>query len=372
MQRGRILSWSLTKYVSLDVLFTFFSGTTIFLLIMLMLQAIRLAEFVVVHQVALADVGRLSVYLGLSFLPVAVPLAFLFAVLMGMSRANSEGEILALQVNGISLPQIYLPTGIFSVFVSLTCLYTSLYSVPKGNRAFELLYTKLGSDRVMSALKPGVFMEGFFGLVLFAEQIVPIKNEMKRVFIYDERDEAHPLAITAQAGLLRNNAEKGLLTLRLTDGAIHFDKKVDDGVEQKINFNVYDINLELAPTGDGWRAYTPPSYSYPQLVTRIRETAHDPPYHRQLQVELHRRFSMAFACFVFGALGFLIGIFSQRGIRSTAIILCISVAVVYWLAFLAANALAVTGWIWPWLGVWMPNFVFLALTIFYYRRRARA
>jgi len=367
----RFFSWYLTKYVYKEVLFSFIAGTSIFLLIMLMFQVIRLSEFVVEHHVAIQDVGRLSLYLMLSFLPLAVPVAFLFAVLMGISRANSEGEILALQVNGISLGQIFAPLAGFSVLVSSVCLYTSLYTVPRGNRAFELLITKLGNERVMAALKPGVFMEGFYGLVLFAEQIIPIKNEMKRIFIYDERDEGHPLAITAQAGLLKTEQEKGYLTLRLTNGAIHVEKKQAAGIQQKIEFDVYDINLELAPTGDNWRAYSPPSFNYEQLKHRIQETLHDPPQHRQLQVELHRRFSLSFACIVFAALGFFIGTNSQRGVRSAAILLCLLVALVYWISYLAANALAVEGWLIPWFGIWLPNALFLGVAYWSYRRYGR-
>ncbi len=76
---------------------------------MLFLQAIRLMEFVVVHQVGMADVGRIVAALGLSFVPLAMPIAYLFAVLLGVSRANSEGEILALQVSGIRIRDVFFP-----------------------------------------------------------------------------------------------------------------------------------------------------------------------------------------------------------------------------------------------------------------------
>jgi lipopolysaccharide export system permease protein len=359
----------MTKFLAKEVLFSFLGGTSIFLLIMLMFQAIRLSEFVVVHQVAMIDVGRLSVFLMLSFLPIAVPIAFLFAVLMGISRANSEGELLALQVNGFSVAQIYFPLGLFSIFVSFFCLYTSLYTVPQGNRSFELLITKLGNERVMASLKPGVF-KGFYGMTVFAEHIVPMKKEMKRIFLYDEREEMHPLAITAQAGILKEVPEKGLLTLRLTNGTIYVDKKIPDGIEQKIDFEVYDINLNVSERGDSWRDYSPPSFNYPQLRQRLQETIHDPPAYRKLQVELHRRFALSFSCLVFSALGFFIGALSTRGIRSTAIILCLLVAVVYWLAYVAANALALGGLVWPWVGIWSPNVLFGILSVYcYYRYR---
>lgn len=365
----RFLTWSAARYVGRDVLVGFIGGTTIFIFIMLMFQVIRLSDFVVVHNVGIKDVGRLSAYLMLSFIPIAIPVAFLFSVLMGVSRANSEGEILALQVNGISLFQVFAPLAIFSVFISLVCLYCALYLVPQGNRLFELLITKLGQERVMSTLKPGVFQEGFYGLVLYSEQLVPSRNEMKRVFIYDEREGDHPLAITAKAGLLKNlKPGDDALTLRLSDGTIHVDRKMTSQLLQKIDFDLYDINLDVSEKGDGWRAYSPPSYNYQQLKAQLIETAHDPLTHRQLLVELHRRFSLSFSCVVFAALGFAISIFSQRGIRSTAILVCLLVGVVYWLSYLVANALAAGGWIVPWLGIWLPNFLFLLLAYFFYRR----
>ncbi len=367
--RSRPFTWRLTKYVANEVLFSFVVGTTIFLLIMLMFQAIRLSEFIVLHQVALIDVARISIYLMLSFLPIAIPIAFLFAILMGISRANSEGEILALQVNGISLGQIYSPLAFFSLIVTGICLYTALWTVPQGNRSFEVMISKLRNERVMSALKPGVFMEGFYGLVLFAEHIVPVKNEMKRVFLYDEREEKHPLFITAQSGILRNPSEKGVLTLRLTNGTIHMERKQRDGVQQLIDFKVYDINLDVGgEAGEGGLDYSPPSLTYPQLTKRLEETVHDIPTHRKLLIEFHRRFSLSFSCVVFSALGFAIATLSHRGIRSTAVVLCMAVALVYWLSYIAANALAISGWVSPWLGVWLPNFLFSIVAWFCYRR----
>lgn len=368
--KPRLFSWYLTKFVATEVLVSFLLGTSIFLFIMLMFQAIRLSEFVVVHQVAPWDVGRLSLFLMLSFLPIAVPIAFLFAVLMGISRANSEGEILALQVSGISIGQIYLPLGVFSILLSLFCLYLAMYFVPRGNRAFELLITKLGSERAIADLKPGVFLEGFHGLVLFVEHIVPSKNEMKRVFIYDERDEEHPLAISAQAGILRPTPDKSILTLRLTHGSIYVDNRQHIPKQQRIDFDVYDINLDIPVVGDSWRDYSPPSYNYPRLMKRIDETRHDPPAHRQLLVELHRRFSLSFTCIVFSALGFFIGVISQRGIRSTAVLLCLVVGLIYWLSYIAANALALAGWVLPWLGIWIPNLFFGAIAVGLYLRRS--
>lgn len=367
--QSRYFSWHVTRYMLKDVLFSFLVGTSIFLLIMLMFQVIRLSEFVVLHQVSVRDVGALCFDMMLSFVPIAVPVAFLFSVLMSISRANSEGEIVAFQVSGFSLKQLFSPVAALSLLVTAFCLWASLYFVPRGNRAFELLIERIGNEHVMSQLKPGIFQEGFFGLTLFAEHIVPLKNEMKRIFIYDEREENLPLIVTAQAGILRSSPERGSLTLRLSNGSIHVDRRRGDGIQQKIDFEVYDINLNIADRADGGREYSMPSYTYPQLKQRLKETVNDPQENRSLFVEIHRRISLSFSCIVFAALGFTIGTGNQRGVRSTAIVFCIFVALIYWIAYLATNALSSAGWVAPWLGIWVPNFLFLGLSYHFYRRQ---
>jgi len=369
--RWPLITPHLFIYICREILPTFFLGTAIFLFIMLMFQAIRLSEFLVEHQVGFLAVFKISAYLLLSFLPIAVPIAFLFAVLMGVSRIHSEGEILALQSSGVSLPQIFLPIAILSFLVTGLCTYWSLYTVPKGNRAFELMITRLGSEHVISQMRPGVFQEGFFGLVILADQITPVKNELRKVFIFDRREEDQPLTITAKGGLLRSDFQDGLLTLRLSDGTIYLDQKDPDGPQKKIDFDVYDINLELTPRGGGWRDYSPPSYNFAQLKQRMIELKADGPSYRQLLVEAHRRFSLSFACVVFAGLGFAIGLASQRGIRSTAIILCLFLGTVYWLSYVGASSYALTGGAAPWLGVWAPNFIFLVLAGWLYQRFAK-
>jgi lipopolysaccharide export system permease protein len=352
--------WLLFKFISLDVLVSFILGSAVFIFLMLTFQAIRLSEFLVIHQAGLSDILKITVYLLLSFVPIALPVAFLFAVLIGISRASADGEILALYMAGLSRIRIFTPVGCISVIVGTVCAYLSLYTVPRANRSFELMITKIDSERIIASLKPGVFLHGFYGLVLLAEQIIPGQNKMKRVFIYDNRDNTHPLTITAKDGVLKDFPDKGIRTLRLSNGTIHLEKDAHSVNQQKIDFKIYDINLQAGEDSSAWRDYSPPSYDYSQLAKRISETSADPPIHNRLLIELHRRLSLAFSVFIFGVLGFVLGARSQRGLRSSAIVLCLFIGLLYWLSYVVANALAATGWVLPWAGIWTPNILLLA------------
>lgn len=365
---SRGFSFYLFKYAFKEIGFSFIFGSLIFLFIMLMFQVIRLSEFAVEHQVSLVDLWTIARSLLLSFTPIALPVSFLFCVLLGVSRANSDGEMIGFQAQGISLVSVFVPFCVLSLGLSFFVLYLSFYTVPKGNREFELMIEKVGNEKAMSALKPGVFLDGFFGLVLFAEQIVPVKNELKNVFIFDDREPENPLAITADSGLLQREASNGFLTLRLNQGTIYCEKKYEAPYQQKVNFDVYDINLKLKEAGNSWRAYSLPSYNYDQLIEQLRGVIPDPAHRRNVETEVHRRFSLSFSCLIFSALGFFIGILSHKGIRSTAVLICLLVALVYWLAYIVATGLASESR-WPVsLLVWIPNLIFLIVSYLCYRK----
>ncbi len=369
--RFSLLSPRLYLFSWAEILPSFLVGTTLFLLILLMAQAIRLSEFLVANQVSIRDVALLCWYLSWSLVGSVIPMAFLFSVLLGISRAHSEGETLALQFSGVSLPQAFGPVAVLSFLVSLVSVYFSMYPVPHGNRKFELMVTRLSQEKVMEALRPGVFIGGFHGLTLYAEQVIPAKNEMRRVFLFDDRDEAHPLAITAKKAVILSNPYEGLLLLRLSDGSVYEDIRKATADLLRIDFEVHDINLSHAPLGEPWREYSPLSFNYGQLKNRLKELKGDPAGQRTLQVEFHRRISLGFSCFIFGALGFFLSLVSQKGVRGGAIILCTVVGICYWLFLVAANAIAARGWGVPWLMVWIPNFLFALLALFAYRKVSR-
>lgn len=361
-------SFSLSRYLFREIVPPFLLGTILFVMILLLFQAIRLMEFVIGNQVPLADVTALSFHLMMTFLPVAIPVSFLFAVLMAISRAQSEGEIMALEVSGTSLRQVIVPVVAIGALVALGSVQLALYRAPRSNRAFELLITRLGSERVVAQIKSGVFNTGFHGMTLYAEQVKPLRSELTRVFLYDERDETRPLAIVADAGVLRQIPEKGRLLLRLTNGAIHPLRTQFTALQQKIEFDLYDIYLDIAGSATWTRPYSMPSFDYPQLRDQIAAAPAGTVQYRRLVVELHRRYALAFSAVVFAALGFATALRGRRGVRSGAIVLCLFVGLVYWLSFLASNAVALRGFADPRLIVWAPNIAFLALSYGAYRK----
>jgi Predicted permeases len=88
-------------------------------------------------------------------------------------------------------------------------------------------------------------------------------------------------------------------------------------------------------------------------------------------VEIHKKFSIPFACITFGVLGLPLGITNRRGGKSSGFSLSIAIIVAYYLMITNGEELASSGEIAPWFGMWAPNILFLGLGVYLLSRANR-
>src|SRR4051812_22541652 len=96
-------------YLVSEVLGPFTGALIFFLFISLMFQALRLTEFFIVHGVPGGMLLKMAGLLGLSFMPTALPVAFLVAVLVAFGRLSADGELVAMKACGIGVTRLAVP-----------------------------------------------------------------------------------------------------------------------------------------------------------------------------------------------------------------------------------------------------------------------
>jgi lipopolysaccharide export system permease protein len=80
-------------------------------------------------------------------------------------------------------------------------------------------------------------------------------------------------------------------------------------------------------------------------------------------VEFHKRFALPVAAIVFVLVGFPLGIRSQArggGGRGVALAASLAIVVSYYIVFTTLEGMSLRGRIPPWLGIWLPDAIFLA------------
>src|SRR4051794_35482679 len=97
------------RYLLAEVIGPFFGGIVFFVFLSLMFQALRLTEFFIVHGVPGGTLSKMALLMSLSFLPTALPIAFLIAVLVAFGRLSADSELVALKANGLSVHRMARP-----------------------------------------------------------------------------------------------------------------------------------------------------------------------------------------------------------------------------------------------------------------------
>jgi LPS export ABC transporter permease LptG/LPS export ABC transporter permease LptF len=97
-----------------------------------------------------------------------------------------------------------------------------------------------------------------------------------------------------------------------------------------------------------------------------------PEDYRSLLVEIHKKFSIPFACIIFGILGLPLGLSFQRAGKSAGYVLGLVIFLIYYVLLMNGEVLADKGKVSPFLGMWAANIVFGIVGIIMLFHRARA
>ncbi len=196
-------------------------------------------------------------------------------------------------------------------------------------------------------------------------------SEWKRVILADitppEKREAgqadrgdSPLVMLApDARAVAETADNRIL-LGLKDVSIY-----ELGKEAKFNNDTSpDKRMSLQASRPEERGNTRPvteMASMPLYRLAYRKHGEDPKLIREARVELNQRVALPLACLLLTLAGMPLGITSRRGGKSSAVILTMVIAFIYYIGMAGLNRMALEGAVRPELAVWLPNLAFMLL-----------
>lgn len=335
---------------------SFILGLAIFVSIILMFQVLRLTDFALTHGVPIKVIAEIIGYVIISMLPILFPMALLFSIILTYGRLSQDSEIVAMKAAGLHMGVILLPAVVLATLIGVLSAQMSFNIAPWGNRQFEVLFYRIAHTRAGVVLKQGTFSEGFFDMVVYANEVDSEEGKLKKIFIYDAKSGDLPLTIIAKAGEIIPDPERpgNDILLRLTDGDIHRQAQA----HTKIKFDSYDIRLS-EPVREYTTSKAPQSLTLQEVRERLSLGVKEPDEKRALQTEMHKRWAIAVLCLVFALIGVGLGTTTNRRAAKTGgVILCIGLIIAYWILYVAAEGMARSGTAPVALAIWAPNFIF--------------
>jgi lipopolysaccharide export system permease protein len=246
------------------------------------------------------------------------------------------------------------------------------YGRPWGNRALRTAMWDIARSRATAGLKPQIFNDDFPGLIIYAEQIDSTADQLERVMIADERDPQQQNTVFARAGYMISDVERETVTLRLLDGTIHTTDAAAQASYQTA-FRSYDVNLDLRATlADAHeRMDDPKEQTIGQLRAAIAAKAAEGKVPTAELVEYYRKFSIPFACIVFGLIAMPLGTQANRAVRSRGFAVSLIVIFAYYVLLSTGQGFAEQGRVPPIVGLWLPNVVLGSVGLVLMRRAGR-
>ncbi|MBY0472283.1 LptF/LptG family permease [bacterium] len=331
-----------------------------------MFQTLRLSEFVIVHHLPIFIVLKITLGLLFSFSPFVFPTAFLASVLVAFGRLSGESELTAMKASGLSAWRIAKPVYWVAGAAALMSWVCSMELAPWGERTISSTLLTAGSRKVISSIQPRSFTNGFYDLLLYADEVDKSENKLSHVFIYDERQAENPTVVIAKEGFIQNVATTNILEnqvlLKLFDGEIHpLAKEV--GSYDKMTFQEYALYLRVDMKEIADPGY-PRMLSFGKLIENIRAKKSG----TDMSTELWKRFSLSLSPLFFCMLGMGLGTIRARAATGSGVLYTFITAIVYWQLTAYFTYLGLRGTLHPALAMQIPNLVLLGAGYYFFRK----
>lgn len=336
--------------------------------VLLMGKILQLMDLMVNKGVSFFDISKLILFLMPSLLTFTIPISLLVSILIGVGRLSSDNELTAMKAAGISLYRFLYPIGFSSIMAFLVTLIVSLFLVPYGNAATRDLLFSIIKQKASIGIKEKVFNDDFKGILLYAEKIPVDGNFLEGVMVSDNRISKETNTIIAKKAYLLSDPNSLTITLRLEDGSAHaVDKNLRN--YRKMDFSSYDVNLALESSiaqEEKISKKDSTEMTIREIANTMMRSGISDIALRELAIELNKKISIPFSCIIFGILGIPLGIRAQRSVKSRGFSVGLLTVLIYYVLQIGVEAFAEAGKFSPFIGIWMPNFIFFIAAIYFF------
>ncbi|MBI3289339.1 MAG: LptF/LptG family permease, partial [Elusimicrobia bacterium] len=284
----------LSRYLLRTYLPAFSLALGVFLSILLMNYFLRLFNVAVMKGVSLGWIFYCFVRLLPYFLSLALPMAFLVALMLTLGQLSESGEVMALRSSGFSFREILAPYFFVALGLTGLLLYINHKASPDGFHAFKKAYADVVSSVSRLRLEARTFTR--LGEWEFYADEADAQGRLKGVRLIKRAGQYQRLRVSAPEGEARPESGRGVrLTLR--DGALLWPSDAPSELTSS-TFGTYRLFLPFVDPNAAQRRADIPELSTARLLDRLREAGVSDQHQREYTTEIALRSAAAAAPFV--------------------------------------------------------------------------
>ena len=316
-----------------------------------------------------------------SFLVLSFPMAVLLSTLLAYGKLSSNSELLALKSLGIKTSRIISPAIALSIFMTGLTFYFNDNLVPASNKLAETtLRAGIGSSFSAEQGKDNI-MFSRYGSRINALNKKPTKTNTYLTHIF-------------YASWYENNIMEGVTVLDFSREDFQqilkakngrFDKKSSSWIFS--DGSIVSIDPSGQTTNIQFKEYTYPFVEGPMELAKVPKDANEMTLKqaiqaekiyektgnlkevRRIKVRIQEKFTLPFACLVFGLIGSSLGSKSNlRSSKSQGFGLSVILILIYYVMSFLFSSFGVKGILPPIFAAWLPVLISLGGGIYLLRK----
>ena len=230
-----------------------FGAALVTLLFLLLMQfLIKYLPELVGRGLPLGALVELIAYSLAYMLTLAVPMAWLIALLAAFGQLGESRAYLVAKSAGVSLPRLAWPVAVVGLLLTAGMVYFNNQMLPEANYRMSGLWRDIKVSRPGFALTPGEFYAGVSGYAIRADAIPPDSTGLLvGVTVFEARSAGGGSAVlTADRARLQTQYGGQRLTMLLEDGEVHH-RRQEGGADtyERLAFGRHRMAFDLSSLG---------------------------------------------------------------------------------------------------------------------------
>jgi lipopolysaccharide export system permease protein len=319
----------------------------------MMEKVLRLSRVLSGVGASLSDMAKIILYLQPQLMILTIPMSLLLSTLLTYGRLNTDNELTILRTAGMSFRNISRPVFILGAASFVMGLLVSFSLGPSGAIQVRKSIATIVTQKAPLAIEAGIFNTSFKDIVILVRD-KPAADEMKGIFIYDNRNKQEPKVLVAKEGRVFADKEYNL-SLYMRNGYIHITRS---GGSTELFFDGYNLSLNFAMESSSRKNSEMTPF---ELLALARKNG--PKEGIPFFLEFHRRLSLPSLCLLLMILGPPLSLLSGKSGRLGGLTLGIGVFTLFYVMLVYGENMARTGAVSHVIGAWTPVVIIAASSL---------
>ncbi len=194
---------------------------------------------------------ELLLYASATFVPMALPIAVLFASIMTMGNFGERYELVAMKAGGISVRRVMMPMALVALLLTGVAFYFANNIMPQAMLHYRMTLYDITRKKPAVNIRPGEYYKEIEGYVIRVGSKAPDGYTLQDVIIYDHtRGVAETNVIVARSGVMHTTLDNRCLLFELTDGYTYLESTTGPNRETRpftaVSFDQQTIAFDIS------------------------------------------------------------------------------------------------------------------------------